>query len=57
VLKRCPNCGKVYETILNRPVGDNRCIQNIFPDAPAWQREQLLTGICSNKCWKEYLGG
>jgi len=55
--KTCPNCGKVYETVLNRPAGDNRCIQNIFPNSKPWEREQLLSGICSNKCWKEYLHG
>lgn len=55
--QRCPNCGKEYETELNKPEGDDRCIQDIFPNEPAWKREQLLTGLCSDKCWNEYLGG
>jgi len=54
--KVCPNCGKEYFTELERPAGDRRCIQDIFPDEPAWKREQLLSGICSDACWKEYLG-
>jgi len=54
--RRCPNCGKIYETVLNRPEGDRRCIQDIFPDTKPWEREQLLSGICSDGCWKEYLG-
>ena len=53
-LKTCPNCGKEYETILERK--DNTLIQLQYPKAPAWKREQLISGICSDKCWKEYLG-
>ena len=52
----CPNCNKEYDTVLDRPVGDWRQIQDIFPDVPGWQREQLLTGTCSDKCWDELLG-
>ena len=50
----CPNCHKIYETILERKT--RLPIQHEHPNAPAWQREQLITGICSDKCWKEYLG-
>lgn len=53
----CPECKKHYKPILKRPEGDTRPIQQIFPDAPAWQREQLVTGLCSNKCWQNYIGG
>lgn len=56
MIRTCPNCKKVYETVLDRPEGDNRPIQQIFPDAPSWQREQLISGICSNECWDEFLG-
>jgi anaerobic ribonucleoside-triphosphate reductase len=56
MIKQCPNCGKEYETVLERPIGDNRPIQQIFPKSRKWEREQLITGICSNKCWDEYLG-
>ena len=48
---KCLVCGKEYEPVLQRPEGDARPIQQIFPNAPAWQREQLLSGICSDKCW------
>lgn len=53
--KICPNCRKEYDTVLDRPAGDNRNIQDIFPNAPNWQREQLISGICSDKCWNEFL--
>lgn len=52
----CPNCRKTYTPELTWPEGDNRHIQEIFPNAPAWQREQLISGICSDKCWDEFLG-
>ncbi|MCE8426165.1 MAG: hypothetical protein J5U17_10365 [Candidatus Methanoperedens sp.] len=44
-----------YEPILKckRP---DLLIRQEFPDAPAWQREQLVSGICSDKCWDELLG-
>jgi hypothetical protein len=48
---KCLCCGKEFEPVLKRPEGDNRLIQDIFPNAPAWQREQLLSGICSDNCW------
>ena len=57
MIKTCPNCGKVYKTELERPDGDDRGIQNIFPFEPSWKREQLLSGICSDKCWNQFLGG
>jgi len=53
-IRTCPNCGGVYETVLDRK--DDRCIQEQYPDAPAWQREQLISGICSDACWDEFLG-
>lgn len=55
-LRICPQCHKYYKPVLGqRPEGDNRCIQDIFPNAKPWEREQLLTGICSDECWKKYL--
>lgn len=53
----CPCCGKRYKPVLNkRPEDDHRNIQKIFPNATAEEREQLLTGLCSTKCWNKYLG-
>jgi len=46
----CPNCKKIYKTELDR---------NKFgklPNGTATQREQLISGICSDKCWNEFLG-
>ena len=54
--KLCPNCNKFYDTALDRPYGDNRNIQEIFPNATKVEREQLISGICSDICWHEFLG-
>jgi len=54
-IKVCPNCNKEYETILDRKHSE-MSIQQEFPSAPKWQREQHISGICSDKCWDEFLG-
>ena len=53
---KCPNCKKVYEPELGERKRPELLIQQEFPDAKGYQREQLITGICSDKCWDEYLG-
>jgi len=56
-IKVCPNCGKEYETDLEaRDPRDPRPIQKIYPDAEPYQREQLKLGLCSDKCFDEYVG-
>ena len=50
----CPNCKKEYKPTLIRK--GNELIQITYPNATLEQREQLISGICSDKCWKEYLG-
>lgn len=50
----CPSCGKKYTTELERK--DDRNIQEQYPNEPSWKREQLISGICSDDCWKKYLG-
>ena len=52
----CPQCRKHYKPKLTRPEGDARAIQIIFPNAQLFEREQLITGLCSDKCWRKYLG-
>lgn len=44
---RCPNCGKEYTP--DKKYGDKT-------SSPI-QREQHITGICSDKCWDDFLGG
>jgi len=51
----CPSCKKQYEPMLKREHPE-QCIQQEFPNAPAWQREQHITGICSDECWDNFLG-
>ena len=48
--KKCPNCGKVYET--DFPTRE----EAVANGGNAIQREQHQTGICSDKCWDEFLG-
>ena len=50
----CPNCKKEYQTVLERQTDQN--IQVEYPNAPSWQREQLISGVCSDVCWDEFLG-
>ena len=53
----CPQCGKQYKPDLDELDPARRePIQNIYPDSEPWQREQLITGLCSDKCFDEYLG-
>lgn len=54
----CPNCRKNYETELDAKPRNKRTkpIQNLFPDAEPYQLEQCITGICSDKCYDQYLG-
>ena len=54
----CPNCKKRYTPELpEREQNDRRAIQEIYPHSKPYQREQLLTGLCSDRCWKQYLRG
>lgn len=50
----CPHCDKRYKPVLKRL--DDRNLQEQYPNAERWEREQLISGICSQKCWDEYLG-
>jgi len=53
--KICPNCKKIYTPDLERKYPEMP-IQKEFPTAKPYQREQHITGLCSDKCWNEYLG-
>jgi len=50
----CPNCKKKYKPILKRSGSESLLKQ--YPDSKPYEREQLISGLCSDKCWKEYLG-
>lgn len=52
----CPACRKAYKPELGER-NPNMLIQQQYPHATPAQREQLVTGLCSDKCWKRYLGG
>lgn len=47
---KCPVCKKIYKPVLERKLPEEK-IQNEFSNAPAWQREQLISGVCSDECW------
>ena len=51
---KCPNCNKLYKPKLKRKEGE--LIQITYPKATKEDREQLISGLCCNKCWEEYLG-
>lgn len=51
----CPQCLKNYFPILGERK-TNMCIQDEFPRAKPYEREQLITGLCSDACWNKYLG-
>jgi len=54
---QCPQCKTRYKPDLEFPaMDDNRSIQSIYPDSEPYQREQLMTGYCSDKCFDEALG-
>jgi len=53
---KCPNCEKIYEPELGRRKHPELLIQEEFPNAEPYQREQLVTGLCSDECWDKYLG-
>ena len=50
----CPNCRKEFKPILERKT--NLSIQKEHPQATSEEREQLISGLCSSKCWEEFLG-
>jgi len=50
----CPNCKKYFKPKLTRKT--DSLIQIEFPKATSEEREQLISGLCSNKCWNEFLG-
>jgi len=52
----CPNCGKEYEPILKRKHPEIN-ISDEFPDALPIEREQLISGICSDDCWDTWIIG
>lgn len=54
----CPQCKEWYEPELKpKATGDTRAIQDIYPDAEPWQTEQLITGLCSDKCFDVHISG
>ena len=40
--------------VLKRIEGE--LIQDSYPNATKEEREQLISGLCSNECWEEFLG-
>ena len=47
---KCPICGVSYIPVLERKF-PQLCVQDEFPQAAPWQREQLVSGVCSDECW------
>lgn len=53
--RECPVCKKLYKTVL--PGLTDKPVQIEYPNAPAWQREQLISGVCSDECWNKMFKG
>lgn len=56
----CPHCGRNYTPDLAKEKDFKeksvewicgKLIQDVWPHATEIQREQLITGICSDECW------
>ena len=52
----CPQCNRAYRPELGERQQPNIPIQQEFPHSKSYQREQLITGLCSDECWNTYLG-
>jgi len=50
----CPNCKKEYKPKLTRKT--NNLIQVEFPQATSEEREQLISGLCCNLCFNQFIG-
>ena len=63
IVKRCPQCEQSYEPTLshNKKGLENwqngMLLQNAFPRATPIEREQLMTGLCSDECWEKFSAG
>jgi hypothetical protein len=56
MIQLCPNCRRTYETDIKELKREDMRVQEQFPNATAIQREQLISGICSEKCWNQFIG-
>jgi len=52
----CPECGKRYKPELPIPSDKRTRIDTIYPDSEPYQREQLTTGLCSDRCFDRHIG-
>lgn len=50
----CPQCGKTYTPVLKRKL-HGIPIQQEFPHASAWAREQHISHLCSDECWNRFV--
>ncbi len=58
----CPQCNKTYLVELAQRADwagkfslmKTNTIQKVWPTAMEYQREQLTTGLCSDKCWNDF---
>jgi len=53
-LIKCPNCKREYKPVLERKT--DKPIQAEHPTATKEEREQLISGLCCDKCWNSFLG-
>lgn len=52
----CPNCGRAYVPLLDRPEEERLDLKIKYGLSYLILKEQKITGICSDSCWDEFLG-
>ncbi len=58
--RTCPNCHNTHYIEVEMKdferwqAGEH--VQNVWPEKTSIEREQIMTGFCSDRCWNEYLG-
>jgi hypothetical protein len=56
----CPNCHRVTDITIEagklQAYQSGTHIQYVWPEWSPIQREQLITGMCSDECWNKYIG-
>ena len=58
----CPHCERTYVPDLaaapdfqdrKRRYNSGELAQDVWPEATLEQREQIISGVCSDRCWDE----
>ena len=65
LVRWCPNCRTMQDVELSKRsdwdverkrYNEGELAQHVWPDATPIQREQLVSGLCSERCWDHFMG-